>query len=90
MTPTPAQLKEYAGNYYSEELSATYMLSVQNGKLALRRRRSMDVPLDPTFTDAFMNDDLGLLRFTRNRQNRVTGLLLTAGRVRRLRFEKRK
>lgn len=90
MTPTPAQLNEYAGNYYSEELNVTYTLSVQGGKLALRRRKSMEMPLDPTFTDAFMNDDLGLLRFTRNRQNRVSGLLLTAGRVRRLRFERRK
>jgi CubicO group peptidase (beta-lactamase class C family) len=90
MTPTPAQLNEYAGNYYSEELNVTYTLSVQGGKLALRRRRSKDMPLDPTFTDAFMRDDLGLLRFTRNRQNRVSGMLLTAGRVRRLRFERRK
>jgi CubicO group peptidase (beta-lactamase class C family) len=90
MTPTPAQLNEYAGNYYSEELDVTYTLSVQGGKLTLRRRRSKDMPLDPVFTDAFMRDDLGLLRFTRNRQNRVTGLLLTAGRVRRLRFEIRK
>ena len=90
MTPTSAQLNEYAGNYYSEELDVTYTLSVQGGKLALRRRRGKDIPLDPTFTDAFMRDDLGLLRFTRNGQNRVTGLLLTAGRVRRLRFERRK
>ena len=88
MTPTPAQLNEYAGNYYSEELDVTYTLSVQGGKLALRRRRSKDMPLDPAFTDAFRRDDLGLLRFTRNKQNRVTGLLLTAGRVRRLRFTK--
>ena len=90
MTPTPAQLHEYAGNYYSEELNVTYTLFVEGGKLTLRRRRSKDMPLDPTFTDAFMRDDLGLLRFTRNRQNRVSGLLLTAGRVRRLRFERRK
>ena len=90
MTPTSAQLNEYAGNYHSEELNVTYTLSVQGGKLALRRRRSIDMPLVPTFTDAFMNEDLGLLRFTRNRQNRVSGLLLTAGRVRRLRFERRK
>jgi CubicO group peptidase (beta-lactamase class C family) len=90
MTRTPAQLSEYAGNYYSEELNVTYTLFVDGGKLALRRRRSKDMPLDPIFTDAFMRDDLGLLRFTRNRQNRVSGLLLTAGRVRRLRFERRK
>ncbi|HEY5885067.1 MAG TPA: serine hydrolase domain-containing protein, partial [Pyrinomonadaceae bacterium] len=90
MTPTSVQLNEYAGNYYSEELNVTYTLSVQDGKLTLRRISSKGMPLDPTFTDAFMNDDLGLLRFTRNKQNRVSGLLLTAGRVRRLRFEKRR
>jgi CubicO group peptidase (beta-lactamase class C family) len=90
MTPTSAQLNEYAGNYHSEELNVTYTLFVEGGKLALRRRRSKDMPLDPTFTDAFMRDDLGLLRFTRNGQKRVSGFLLTAGRVRRLRFERRK
>ena len=90
MMPTAAQLNEYAGNYYSEELDVTYTLSVQSGKLALRRRRSKDMPLDPAFTDAFRREDLGLLRFTRNGQKRVSGFLLTAGRVRRLRFERRK
>jgi hypothetical protein len=39
------------------------------------------MPLDPAFTDAFLRDDLGLLRLTRNGQNRVSGLLLTGGRV---------
>lgn len=63
MTPTSAQLNEYAGNYHSEELNATYTLSVQGGKLALRRRRSIDIPLNPTFTDAFFSDDLAYLRF---------------------------
>ena len=90
MTPSPAQLNEYAGNYYSEELNVTYTLFVEGGKLVLRRRRSKDMPLDPAFTDAFRREDLGFLRFTRNKQNRLTGLLLTAGRVRRLRFERRK
>ena len=88
VTPTPAQLAEYAGNYHSEELNATYTLSVQEGRLVLRRRRSRNIPLNPTFADAFVSDDLGYLRFTRNEQNRVSGLLLTGGRVRRLRFAK--
>jgi hypothetical protein len=33
MTPTSAQLNEYAGNYHSEELNVTYTLFVQGGKL---------------------------------------------------------
>ena len=90
MTPTSAQLNEYAGNYYSEELNVTYTLFVEGGKLTLRRRRGKDMPLDPAFTDAFRREDMGFLRFTRNRQNRVSGFLLTAGRVRRLSFERRK
>ena len=52
------------------------------GKLVIRSR-----PLDPAFTDAFLRDDLGLLRFTRKGQNRVSGLLLMGGA---LRFERRK
>jgi CubicO group peptidase (beta-lactamase class C family) len=90
MTPTPAQLNEYAGNYYSEEFNVTYTLFVESGKLMLRRRRSNDMALDPAFTDAFRREDMGFLRFTRNEKNRITGFLLTAGRVRRLRFERRK
>jgi hypothetical protein len=40
------------------------------------------------YADVFSAVGTGIIRFTRNDQKRVTGFLLSTGRVRRLRFDK--
>ncbi|MBC7791684.1 MAG: serine hydrolase [Anaerolineae bacterium] len=84
---TEAQLAEYAGQYYSEELDATYAFSVDSGALTLRRTGA-ERRLQPTVADSFSARQLSL-RFTRGANNRVTGVSINAGRVRNIRFEKR-
>jgi len=86
--PTPAQLAEYAGNYYSEELDTRYTVILKDDRLVIRRRKFEDTSLTPTFTDAFSNSDFGRLRFIRDSAKRVSGFELNAGRVRHLQFSK--
>lgn len=88
VAPTPAQLAEYAGDYSSDETGSTYTFVIQEGKLMLRRKNAKNIPLTPTFADNFWNDEFGYIKFTRDQQNKVNGLLLTGGWIRRLRFNK--
>ncbi|CAN5183645.1 hypothetical protein BH20GEM2_BH20GEM2_08580 [soil metagenome] len=87
---TPAQLADYTGTYYSEELGTTYEFVLREGRLVAQHRRHEDTRLSPTLRDRFLGDNWWLRRveFTRDEQNRVTGFSLTGGRVRNLRFEK--
>jgi len=86
-TYTPAQLKEFSGTFYSEEIEATYTINLKDDKLVLLRKNvDGDTPLVGQFADAFSAAGTGGIRFTRDEQNRVNGFLLTTGRVRNLRF----
>jgi CubicO group peptidase (beta-lactamase class C family) len=85
---TPAQWAEYAGTYYSEELDAAYKVVCQDDKLAMHRKKFRPAPLQPAFNDAFSGPGVGTIRFIRDAQNRVTGFLLSSGRIRNFRFVK--
>jgi CubicO group peptidase (beta-lactamase class C family) len=89
-TYTAAQLIEFTGAYYSNEIDATYNISLQGEKLVLRRKNvDGETPLLGQFADAFSAAGTGSIRFIRDGQKRVKGLLLNTGRVRGLRFDKR-
>ena len=86
-TYTTRQLEEFSGTFYSEEIDATYAISLKDDKLVLRRKNvDVETPLVGQFADAFSAAGTGGIRFTRDPQNRVNGFLLTTGRVRNLRF----
>jgi hypothetical protein len=87
-SPTLAQLAEYAGTYYSEELDVRYALIVKDGKLILRRKKFDDSALRPTFADSFTDPDLGDIKFIRDSMKHLSGFELNAGRVRHLQFSK--
>ena len=88
-TYTSAQLKEFSGTFYGEEIEATYTITLKDDKLVLVRKNvDGDTPLVGQFADAFSAAGTGGIRFTRDEQNRVDGFLLTTGRVRNLRFVK--
>lgn len=86
--PTPSQMAEYAGTYYSDELDTRYTVILKDDRLVIRRKKFEDTALTPTFSDAFSNSDLGRLRFIRDSAKRVSGFELNAGRVRHLQFSK--
>jgi CubicO group peptidase (beta-lactamase class C family) len=86
-TYTPPQLQEFSGTFYSEEIEATYTITLKDDKLVLRRKNvDGETPLVGQFADAFSAAGTGGIRFTRDDHNRVNGFLLTTGRVRNLRF----
>ena len=86
ITLSSSQLQEYAGNYYSDELDITYTLDVENSNLVLKLRETSST-LTPYSTESFgwRRRDLN---FERDREEKITGFVLQAGRVRNLRFQK--
>jgi CubicO group peptidase (beta-lactamase class C family) len=83
-----ADLASYAGTYTSEELEATYKLSVENGSLMLRSNWNPARKFVPLVRDEFESGDFGTLVFHRDSSNRVSGLSVFESRVRNLAFEK--
>lgn len=92
--PTPDRLTQYAGQYVSEELAATYRLIVREGQLWLRVNSRRWEQLDATVRDKFIPHirkptDGRIIRFLRNENDEVTGLSIGNYRVTAVRFEKR-
>ncbi len=80
-------LAAYAGTYSSAELDTVWSLTVDGGRLLLHPKRGPKAPLEPSFTDAFDGPG-GMIRFQRNGEKKVSGLLVGAGRARDLKFAK--
>ena len=102
-SPSPANKDEYAGVFLSDEADATVTMMIKDGKLILRTRKSEEPPpspnssigrgwflLEPIAGDAFKNDWIGILRFTRDDRRHINGFVVNnfAGGVRHLRFSK--
>jgi len=90
VTPTAAQLAEYAGEYYSAELGATHRLYMKDGRLTFRiGYNPAEVAAEPTVKDEFRVRGL-TLKFRRNAQNQVEAMSVNAGRVKNISFVKRR
>lgn len=89
--PTKITLPEYSGDFYSEELSTTYSMVVESGKLIARHFRTGDVMLTLTKPDHFSGNKWYFSRvvFTRDSNGKITGFKVSGGRVRNLNFEKK-
>ncbi|MFQ5744851.1 MAG: serine hydrolase domain-containing protein [Acidobacteriota bacterium] len=85
---TATKLREYAGDYFSNELQVTYRLRIQDGKLLLAVRTMPEALLTPVSVDQFRVDERRL-QFLRDGDGKVSGFTLQAGRVRNLKFERR-
>jgi hypothetical protein len=90
--PTKVNLADHTGDYYSQELSTTYSLVVESGKLIARHFRTGDVHLSALKADQFSGDQwyFGSVEFLRDTTNTITGCKVSTGRVRNLKFEKKK
>jgi hypothetical protein len=89
--PANANLSEYAGDYYSPELSTTYTMVVESGKLIAKQFRTGDVRLKLVKPDQFSGDQwyFGTIEFLRDNNNSITGYKVSTGRVRNLKFDKK-
>ena len=85
VSPTPAQLAEYAGDYYSDELQFTYKLVLEDGKLFFRHRNALKKPLSPTLRDMFKVGGT-TVHFIRDSQNRISAFTLSTEGARNIRF----
>ena len=93
MAPFDAEsvdLSEFAGQFYSDELSTSYEFIIENGTLIARHQRQFDVKFTPVKKDVLSGDAwfLGQAEFIRDDSNAVTGCKVSAGRVRNLYFQK--
>ncbi len=82
-----AALTSYAGTYYSPELATTWTLSIDGGALVAKPRGLGLLTFEPAFVDAFTARG-NLVRFTRT-GGRIDGFDVSAGRMLRIRFERR-
>lgn len=97
---TADQLKPYAGDYWSPELSVTYRLGIADGHLKVvalldgaGNLRTMDLPFKPfaaTATDEFAMEHTPVtIHFQRDSSQALKGFTLDAGRTRGLLFSRR-
>lgn len=86
-TLDPDQLAEYAGDFFSDELTAIYTLRVADGTLFLRARKG-ELPLRPSEQPDTFTAETGRITFVRTRRNRIKGFTITTGRIRDLKFRK--
>lgn len=87
ISPTPAELQEYAGAYLCEEIDATYQITLEDGKLVLKRLKFAPADLAPVFPDLFRGPADGIefvLRFARDPLQRIAALFFQAGGVKNL------
>ena len=85
--PSASDLAAYAGSYTSAELGATYVVAATDSGLTLRTRTNPLVTAVPGYGDTFLGPYF-LIEFTRDQGGRLTGALVSTGRVRKVRFEK--
>jgi len=86
----PSQLGQFVGSYYSNELEATYRVTLENGRLMGHHMRLGDFNLSPDMiaVDTFGSAAGGSMAFYRDEQNKVIGFKLSGGRIRNIIFER--
>lgn len=84
--PKTLNLKEYEGEYYSEELNARYSITIKDGKLQFKAGNWAYVVLEPSEKDIFYGEDESV-NFTRNGESsNISGFVFSVSRARGIRF----
>ena len=85
----PSKMKQFVGDYFSEELQTTYSLVIEDKKLVAKHLRNTSIPLAYKGKDVFSGNSWYFtdLEFERD-GGIVTGFLLSANRARKIRFER--
>jgi CubicO group peptidase (beta-lactamase class C family) len=83
-------LEEYVGEYYSQEIDATFTVFVDGSRLMLRRDAdARPAELQPTGEDTFRGWGMTIRFAGSSGRKNVTALVVDAGRVRGIRFDRR-
>ncbi|HEY0671976.1 MAG TPA: serine hydrolase domain-containing protein [Longimicrobiales bacterium] len=86
--PTAAELEARIGEYFSEELQATFKLTHEGAGLVLHGAARVPIQLRALATGDFVSGPWSL-KFARDAQGHVAGFLLSAGRVRGITFTRK-
>jgi CubicO group peptidase (beta-lactamase class C family) len=94
LTPTmhdPAEDQKLVGTYYSEEFATEYKVSMKDGKLSMfhMRHGNLDVTPDPIVAGKYLTS-IGSLKVFRDSNNEIAGFRLSRGRIKNIKFDKRK
>jgi len=84
---TKTWLSQFAGSYFSPELSSTYHFSPENKQLKISHHRLSDHYIAPV-KDDFFSSQVGDILFERDVHGKVNGFRISNGRVRNLYFRK--
>ena len=84
--PLAEDLAQYAGEYASSELQATYRFAAKDGKLTLTRNWQEPAVLEPSVRDEFQGQFGDAIVFRRDAKGDISGLDVFAGRVRNISF----
>ncbi len=85
--PTAADLQQFVGRYFSDELETFYTIGLERDTLVVRHRRLDDAKLTAGETDKFAGGGLNF-SFERDRNQVVIGFYVANGRTRDVRFER--
>lgn len=89
LEPSESALAGFAGNYHSDELEATYELSLVKGVLTLKNGYQPPVSLHPVALNEFQAGDLGTIVFRVTGDGQVNGLTLFSQPARGIAFVRR-
>jgi CubicO group peptidase (beta-lactamase class C family) len=78
--PSPRELRAYMGHYVSDEIEAVFRVALEGDELMLKRLRHDPARLRPATEDAFQMSSW-TLRFQRDSDGRVSGMVLNSERV---------
>lgn len=84
---SPDALRLHVGEYYSQELDITYLVTKRDdGRVVIRSRKRPAVLLEPVSGDRFTAEGFGTVTFTRGSSGTIDGMTISTGRVRRVQF----
>jgi hypothetical protein len=81
-------LPVFAGDYRSAELEVTYKVAVDGSALKIRIPGRNDIFVQPVAADTFAGDLVGIMKFSRNRSDGVSGFTVNTTGVHGLSFER--
>ena len=82
-------LSEFEGQFFSDELSTSYVFVIEHENLIAKHQRHSDIKLSPVKRDAFSGDAwfFGQVEFVRDETGSITGCKVSSGRVRNIKFQ---
>jgi CubicO group peptidase (beta-lactamase class C family) len=86
--PPAAEMRTYAGEYRSSELSVNYVIEVHDSKLILKSSSGSDITISPFTKDVFVGDVAGIVKFTRDVHGTISGFTFNRDAARGVRFDK--